>query len=101
MSGYKTCQNGSAFYRAGIIANHRLTGYPLHRENGKKNRQGKHEIWKFCQYMGKTQGNWFAQVVNSLILKVKDISVFAVKIPQKDLIWISLLSQFCVCNSHK
>ena len=29
----------------------------------------------------KTQGIWFAHVVNSLILKVKDISIFAVKIP--------------------
>ena len=28
----------------------------------------------------KTQGIWFAQVVNSLILKVKDFSVFAAKI---------------------
>ena len=30
----------------------------------------------------KTQGIWFAQVVNSLILKVKDISLFAAKIPK-------------------
>ena len=37
-------------------------------------------IWKFCQNTGKTQEIWFAQVVNSLILKVKDISVFAAKI---------------------
>ena len=28
----------------------------------------------------KTRGIWFAQVVNSLILKVKDISIFAAKI---------------------
>ena len=28
---------------------------------------------------GKTQGIWFAQVVNSLILKVNDISKFAAK----------------------
>ena len=44
--------------------------------------QGKHrEFWKFCQNTGKTQGIWFVtQVVNSLILKVKDISVFAAKI---------------------
>ena len=41
-------------------------------------------IWKFCQNTGKTQGIWFAQVVNSLILKVKDniISIFAAKISQ-------------------
>ena len=30
-------------------------------------------IWKFC----KTQGFHFAQVVNALILKVKDIAIFA------------------------
>ena len=30
----------------------------------------------------KTQGIWFAQVVHSLILKVKDISIFAAKIPK-------------------
>ena len=30
----------------------------------------------------KTQGIWFAQVVNSLILKVKDISIFSAKIPK-------------------
>ena len=33
----------------------------------------------------KTQGIWFAQVVKSLILKVKDISKFAAKISQKNL----------------
>ena len=39
--------------------------------------QGKHrEFGNFA----KTQGIWFAQVVNSLILKVKNISVFAGKI---------------------
>ena len=35
--------------------------------------------------LAKTQGIWFAQVVNSLILKVKDISKFAAKISQKHL----------------
>ena len=36
--------------------------------------QGKHrEFGNFA----KTQGIWFAQVVNSLILKVKDIPIFA------------------------
>ena len=47
------------------------TGYPLHRENrenGQKNSVSE-----------KTQGIWFAQVVNSLILKVKDILKFAAK----------------------
>ena len=59
-------------------------GYPLHRENrenGQKNPcQEKQEIWKLCQNTGKTQGIWFAQLINSLILKVKDITIFAVKI---------------------
>ena len=56
-------------------------------------------IWKFCQNTGKTQGIWFAQVVNSLMLKVKDISVFAAKISLFfRRIW---KRQFCVCNSHK
>ena len=40
----------------------------------KKYCQGKHrEFGNFA----KTQGIWFAQVVNSLILRVKDISIFA------------------------
>ena len=37
-------------------------------------------IWKFCQNTGKMRGIWFAQVVNSLILKVRYISIFAAKI---------------------
>ena len=39
--------------------------------------QGKHrEFGKFA----KTQGIWFAQVINSLILKVTNILIFAAKI---------------------
>ena len=50
----------------------------------------------------KTQGIWFAQVVNSLILKVKDILIFATKIPKIILkLDICLPSQFGVCNSQK
>ena len=30
---------------------------------------------------GKTQGIWFAKVLNSLFLKLKDISMFAAEIP--------------------
>ena len=45
-------------------------------------------------------GNLFAQVVNSLIPKVKDIAIFAAKIS----IFFQKLnrsaSQCCVCNSH-
>ena len=45
----------------------------------KKSLSGKTQgIWKFCQNTGKTQGILFAQVVNSLILKVKDTAIFAV-----------------------
>ena len=57
--------------------------------------QGKHR--GFGNF-AKTQGIWFAQVVNSLILKVKDISIFAAI--SLYICWISLLSQCCVCNSH-
>ena len=54
--------------------------------------QGEHrEFGNFT----KTQGIWFAQVVNSLTLKVKDISIFAAKIPN------FLPSTFVECNSHK
>ena len=52
-------------------------GSPLHRENrqnGPKVRENK-EFGNFA----KTQGLWFAQVVNSLILKIQDIAIFAVK----------------------
>ena len=60
--------------------------------------QGKHrEFGNFA----KTQGIWFARVVNSLILTVKDISIFAAKISIFFGSWKSLPSQFCVCNSHK
>ena len=39
--------------------------------------QGKHrEFGNFA----KTQGIWFAQIVDSLILKLKDILIFAAKI---------------------
>ena len=47
----------------------------------KKSLSGKTQgIWKFCQNTGKTQGIWFAEVINSLILKVKDISIYAAKV---------------------
>ena len=46
-----------------------------------KNLSGKTQgIGKLCQNTGKTQGIWFAQVVNSLILKVKDIAIIVEKI---------------------
>ena len=46
-----------------------------------KFRQGKHRKFRnFAKTQEKTQGIWFAQVVNSLILKVKDVSIFAAKI---------------------
>ena len=56
-------------------------------------------IWKFCQNTGKSQGTCFAQVVNSLILKVKDISIFASEISHFSFkLDISLPGQFCVCH---
>ena len=61
--------------------------------------QGKHREFG---NVAKTQGIWFAQVVNSLIIKVKGVSIIAVKIPKIIFLgWISLPSQFCVCHSHK
>ena len=65
--------------------------------------QGTHctGIWKFCQNTGKTQGICFAPVVNSLILKVTDISKIFAKDSYFFGSWISLQSQFSVCNSHK
>ena len=72
------------------------TGYPLHRENrenGKKRSlSGKTQgIWKFGQNTGKTQGIWLAQVVNSLILKAKDISKFAAKFAAKKMLKLDKL----------
>ena len=56
---------------------------------GKQGKQGKwpnkfpvretQGIWKFCLDTGKTQGILLAQVVNVLILKVKDIAIAAAK----------------------
>ena len=43
----------------------------------KKICQGKH---KEFENVAKTQGIWFAQVVNSLIVKVKDIAIFVAKV---------------------
>ena len=60
--------------------------------------RGKHrEFGNFA----KTQGILFAQVVNSLILKVEDIAIFAAKISIFSRSWIVLPTQFCVCDSHK
>ena len=53
------------------------------------------------QYLAKTQGILIAQLVNSLILKVKDIVIFAVKISIFSQKLDRSASQFCVCNSHK
>ena len=49
----------------------------------------------------KTQGISLAQVVNVLILKVKDIAIIAANKSFFSRSWICLPSQFCVCNSHK
>ena len=68
-----------------LISSLHVSGYPLHRENrGEKSLSGKTQgIWKICQNTQKTQEIWSVQVVNSLILMVKDISIFATKIPPK------------------
>ena len=79
-----------------------VPGYPLQRENSemaKKNPwQGKHRAFG---NVAKTQGILFAQVVNSLILKVKDVVIFAVKISIFSQKLEMSESQFCVFNSHK
>ena len=76
------------------------SGYPLHRENGQKKIPGR-ENTENLEILPKTQGIWFAQVVNSLFLRVKDKKIFAAKICFKKKRWIRLRSQFCVCDSHK
>ena len=60
--------------------------------------QGKH---RESGHFAKTQGILFAQGVNSLILKVKNIAIFAAIICFLIRSWICLPSQFFVCNSHK
>ena len=54
-----------------------VSGYPLHNENRKWGK--KIPDSEFVNF-AKTHGIWFVQVVNFLILKVKDISIFAAKI---------------------
>ena len=50
----------------------------------------------------KTQGILFAQVVNSLIQKVEGYcDICSENFQSSFRSWISLSSQFCVCNSHK
>ena len=64
-----------------------------------KKSQGKHREFR---NLAKTQGILFAQVINSLMPKVKDIAIFAAKkIHFFSRSWIGLPSQFCVSNSHK
>ena len=56
---------------------------------------------KLCQNTRKTQGILFAQVVNSLVPKVKDIAIFAAKISNFFQKLARSARQFCVCNSYK
>ena len=59
--------------------------YPLQRENRENgnNKKIRHEKHREFGNFARTQGIWFAQVVNSLILKGKDVSIFAAKISPK------------------
>ena len=60
--------------------------------------QGKHrEFGNFA----KTEGIWFAQVLNSLILMVKDILIFAAKISKFCLKLVKSAKSVFVCDSHK
>ena len=68
MRGYHVISYGCAC--TGVYIRMKRTGYPWHsenRENGKKKSVN-------------TQGILFAQVVNSLMLKVMDVGIFAAKI---------------------
>ena len=75
-----------------------VTGYPRHRENRKTGKitkrnpcQRKHrKLGNFA----KTQGYLFAPVVNSLILKAKDIAIFAADISIFSRSWIGLPLSF-------
>ena len=64
------------------------------------NFEGPHSTGKTGK-MATTKNTGKTQVVNSLIQKVNDIAIFVVKISILIRSWIPLLSQFCVCNSHK
>ena len=56
-----------------------MTGYLLHRENKENWQGGKHREFG---YFAKTQGILFAQVLDSLILKIRDIVILAAKFPK-------------------
>ena len=53
------------------------------------------EFGNFAKLQGK-QRIWFAQVVNSLILKVKDILIFAAKTP-KFLLKLDMSTKSVLC----
>ena len=79
------------------------TGYPLHRENRengkKKSLSGKtHGIWKFCQNTGNLVCS-SCEFPDSKGKRYFDICRENFQVFLRS--WISLLSQFCVCNSHK
>ena len=70
--------------------------WPKHREFGNFGQNtGNLEIWPKHR---ESTGILFAQVVNFLILKVKNIVIFAVKFALKK---FDIPSKFCVRNSHK
>ena len=71
---------------------------PCQRKPGNLEILSKHR--EFCQNTGKHVDIFFAQVVNALILKVKDIAIFA-GIFFFSRSWMGLPSQFSLCNSHK
>ena len=73
------------FTSISLDSNNQLSGSPLpreNRENGIENSlSGKSQrIWKFCLNTRKTKDVLFAHVVNSLILRMHDITIFAVKL---------------------
>ena len=96
------CQK-RVWYSSHIEANYQGThGTGKTGKMAKKNPcQGKHREFGNFAKTGKTQGILFAQVVNSMMPKVKDIAIFVAKSSIFSRSWIGLPSQFCVCNSYK
>ena len=102
---HRSCPNDPA--RTSVEDQRNKAELGLEGKNRVPTAQGKHGKWqkeirqrKHREFgnFAKTQRIWFAQVVSSLIQKVKDIAIFATKIPNCFRSWIC---QFCVCYSQK
>ena len=72
---------------------------PVRENTGNLEILSKHR--EFCLNTGKTQGILLAQVVNVLILKVKDIAIVAAKYPFFSRSWIGLPSYVNYVNLQR